>query len=73
MSQERTRRPARKRQPEERPQAAQDPAAFVDKPTHESGVASDATHDPGGWLAIMLMAMATAIVAVVAILIWSAV
>ena len=73
MSQERTRRPARKRQPEERLPETQVPTPALDEPVHDVKSNPVATHDPHGWLAIMLMVMATSIVAVIAILIWSAV
>jgi hypothetical protein len=71
MSQERTRRPARKRRPEERlPPAAQPVNAEPDGPAMVPN--RIATNDPGGWLAIGLFAVAFAAVAIIAILIWMA-
>jgi hypothetical protein len=62
MSQERARRPARKRQPDERLPPAGPPV--IDEPEKPARSPDRViTHDPGGWLAIGLLVMVVAAVA----------
>jgi len=72
MSQERTRRPARKRSPEERLPPATSPAAPVTGVIPGDAPDRDTINDPGGWLAIGLLVMAIAVVAMLATFIWMA-
>ncbi len=62
MSQERPRRPARKRQPEERLSPVPQPVEPMPEMPVDVTV-QEATNDPGGWLAIGLLVMAVAAVA----------
>ncbi len=66
------RRPARKRQPEERAGLDQSPVPDDTLGVVESRGIEPTEHDPGGWLAILLMVMAIASVSFITVLIWMA-
>ncbi|HYI24118.1 MAG TPA: hypothetical protein VD767_01805 [Thermomicrobiales bacterium] len=67
------RRPARKREPEDRDAVLANaaPAPAADQPSTAHQVEQE-VHDPGGWLAIMLMVMMIAVIGFVVVMAWAA-